>query len=158
MFARVQALDRGFTARFAAPRPAYFLSKIFPPGRFAPHGEKPRRFSPYPFCGVCEKYKRLYRFFTFARPAFIGRRIVAAAASLAALMLGGTRLSALLAPCALGGDRLATTVCKQTPLALVTYRPAKLRSRQRAPRGAKKARKAPPDCGGASAPVFVIRQ
>jgi len=88
----------------------------------ARRGETPLRFSPHPFCGVGEKYKRSYCFFTFARPAFIGRRRVAATASLAALMLGGTRLSASLAPCALGGDRLATTVCGQTPLAVVLKR------------------------------------
>jgi len=113
-------LIRGFTARLDAPHPV-------PLARSARRGETPRRFSPHSFCGAVAKNNRLYRFFTFARPAFIGRRSVAAVASLAALMLGGTRLSASLAPCALGGDRLATTVCGQTPLAVVTNRHANWR-------------------------------
>ena len=79
---------QGFTARLTAPRPEP-LTRL---KRAA--GKRPGRFSPRPFCGAGEKRKRLYCFFTFARPAFIGRRRVAAAASLAALMLGGTRFSA----------------------------------------------------------------
>ena len=60
----------------AAPRHAPPVSYgNLSPGRFAPRGEKPLRFSPHPFFGVCEKNMPHERFFSFERPAFSGHRI-----------------------------------------------------------------------------------
>ena len=54
----IGALRRG--SRRVPPR--RFPVGNLPRGRFAPRGEKPRRFSPHPFFGVGEKRKRLYSF------------------------------------------------------------------------------------------------
>ena len=88
VFIFLPTLNRGFTARLDRAPPRRFPAGNLPLGRFAPRGETPRRYRAHPFCGAGAKDKRLYRFFTFARHAFIGRRRVAAAASLATLLLG----------------------------------------------------------------------
>ena len=124
----------GLYGAVSAPRPACFLPKTSPLCRFAPRGETPRRFSPHPFCGAGAKDKRLYRFLIRAAcvrqpPQCCGDRrprgLNARVHSVFCFSLRKKKTS--LAPCALGGDRLATTVCGQTPLVVVTYRPAYLR-------------------------------
>ena len=80
------ALMQGFTAwRCQAPPRTPTLRA---------HRGKALRFPPTPFCRFRKESGPVCRrSFTFARPAFSGRRIVAATASLAAAMLGCTRLA-----------------------------------------------------------------
>ena len=86
--------NRGLTARLipAVPRPVGFLAETFPRAASRPAGKSPVRFSPHPFCGVREKIYLMGAFLHSRRPAFSCRRRVAAPTSLAALLLGGTRL------------------------------------------------------------------
>ena len=58
----IGALRRG--SRRAPPR--RFPAGNLPRGRFAPRGEKPRRYRAHPFFGVGEKRKRLYSFLHYS--------------------------------------------------------------------------------------------
>ena len=124
----------GLYGAVSAPRPACFLPKTSPLCRFAPRGETPRRFSPHPFCGAGAKDKRLYRFLIRAacvrqppqccgdrRPRGLNARVHSV------FCFSRREKKTSLAPCALAGYPLATTVCGQTPLVVVTNRPANWR-------------------------------
>ena len=118
-----------------APRGACGLSRhSLGEGGHAPAGKRPGAFPRAPFAARVKNASAYIAFFTFKRPAFSRRRMgcgngftrgLTARVHSAFFLTGKKKAS--LAPCALGGDRLATTVCEQTPLAVVLKRPANWR-------------------------------
>jgi len=115
--------------------------------RLAPHpmarfgraaGKRPGAFPRTPFAAPVRNASAYIAFFTFERPAFTRRRMRYGGGFTRGLTARGHSVFCFsrrekktsLAPCALAGDPLATTVCGQTPFAVVTNRLVYRRTRK----------------------------